>query len=315
MVGSKDDDRVIKFMTLFARLREWSDNDPASLNGLAAKDGSIKDLSMQLYEVADEISQAEGAKRPLFTAPVDPKFIKEWREFDKLYSSVLRGIWWEESLGMEVGSMPVTMNTQSKEEAERRFHAAKIEACDAAKQIEMVFDYAERNLKLNSWTLSASFVDDIECGISAWRRLLGEGPVDVEGIIRRRKMVPFVMIPRQVARHHGDVEKPSLPTLLQQAQEALIYGCHFASISLLRSILETVLKIHYGASGTNLEEYIRSVAKFPSGVSRHTLHELRQLANNILHCNQNIAATPRELEPKIFVYLYTLRYLIEGAPP
>ena len=43
--------------------------------------------------------------------------------------------------------------------------------------------------------------------------------------------------------------KALIADLLQQAQDAFIYGAPFAAIALMRAILEIVLSRHYGAAG------------------------------------------------------------------
>ena len=38
-------------------------------------------------------------------------------------------------------------------------------------------------------------------------------------------------------------------TNLQQAHDAFVYGAHYAALALMRSIMEAVLRDHYGAEG------------------------------------------------------------------
>jgi hypothetical protein len=100
---------------------------------------------------------------------------------------------------------------------------------------------------------------------------------------------------------------------LQQAHEAFVCGVPFATIALLRSILEATLKDHYGATGENLEERINI-----SGLSltvRRTLHKLRHLANDIMHFDKINVRMPSDIERELVTYLNALRDLIEGAPP
>ena len=46
MAGSNDDPLVIQFLALYAKLRDWVDNDPNGLYDLAAKDDSKRGKSV-----------------------------------------------------------------------------------------------------------------------------------------------------------------------------------------------------------------------------------------------------------------------------
>ena len=83
-------------------------------------------------------------------------------------------------------------------------------------------------------------MEEVEGGVEAWKSLVDEVGFDLEGVFRRRALVPFINIPSHVAKRHGD-ETLSLLTLLQQAHEAFVYGVPFAALALMRAILETVL--------------------------------------------------------------------------
>ena len=50
--------------------------------------------------------------------------------------------------------------------------------------------------------------------------------------------VPLVLIPRHVSKSHGEAEKLSLLTHLQQARDAFVFGVPFAALALMRSILK-----------------------------------------------------------------------------
>jgi len=126
------------------------------------------------------------------------------------------------------------------------------------------------------------------------------------------------MIPRHVSRRHGAAEPLSLLTLLQQAQEAFIYGVPFAAIALMRAILEVLLKENYCGTGTELSELINTARALPQTVPPARLHSLRKLANNILHFNKPYFTSERTsdlaIEREIISHLSSLQTLIEQAP-
>jgi hypothetical protein len=107
---------------------------------------------------------------------------------------------------------------------------------------------------------------------------------------------------------------------LQQAHDAFVFGAPFAALALMRSILEAVLRDHYGAEGEDLSERINQASKrLPSGASVAALHRLRKRANAILHLSPEkqerlSEIDPTQLEKEIVSLLFVLRALIEGAP-
>jgi Domain of unknown function (DUF4145) len=125
--------------------------------------------------------------------------------------------------------------------------------------------------------------------------------------------VPFVLIPRHVAAKHSPAQPLSLFEHLKQAHEAFVFGTPLASLVLLRSVLELVLRNHYGTNG-DLEEQIKSVTHLPPGVTRSDLHDIRRLANAVLHFSTERVTIPEDIERQMVKHLDVLRRLIVGAP-
>jgi hypothetical protein len=90
MQFNKDADDVVEFMLLIQKLKDLIDDDPEGLAELAQGDGGIKSICTKLFWKAHQLRQAERAERRLFTAPVDPKFISTWRDFEKRYEIPLK---------------------------------------------------------------------------------------------------------------------------------------------------------------------------------------------------------------------------------
>src|SRR4051794_26209248 len=90
MRGGKDGAEVATFMMLFARLREWIDDEPNNLEELSRNDDSIRRLCTDLWWVASSLSIAERRKSTLFAAPVDPSFIRDWRAYEARYLVAVR---------------------------------------------------------------------------------------------------------------------------------------------------------------------------------------------------------------------------------
>jgi len=81
-----------------------------------------------------------------------------------------------------------------------------------------------------------------------WNTLKHQAGFDLRGVFRRRALVPFVLFPRQVAAWQGQEEMLSIYQNLREAHEAFIFGTPFAALSLMRSIMEVVLRDHYGGA-------------------------------------------------------------------
>jgi hypothetical protein len=118
-----------------------------------------------------------------------------------------------------------------------------------------------------------------------------------------------------VSAKHGSGEKLSLFTHLQQAHEAFVFGVPFAALALMRSILELVLREHYGPIGEDLKALIDNTTGLPKGLARGTLHRLRRLANEVVHFDRDRVQMPVDMERQLLLHLYALRTLIERAPP
>lgn len=79
---------IIEFRRLFALLREKCEDDPAHLRELA-RDEDVQKLCLNILKVAGAIQGSEQAGRDLFTGPVDPGFIREWRDFEERFAARL----------------------------------------------------------------------------------------------------------------------------------------------------------------------------------------------------------------------------------
>jgi len=139
-------------------------------------------------------------------------------------------------------------------------------------------------------------------------------------VFRRGALVPFILFPRHVAARHGQTEMLSIYQNLRQAHEAFVFGTPFAALSLMRSLMEIVLRDHYGADGATLAERIdKSRNMLPREASASAWHRLRRTANAILHLDTKKdeplpKLEPAQMELEILWLLRVLRALIEGVP-
>ena len=314
MNTSKDSPELIKFMALFKKLRDWIDDDPDGLIELAADDEVLKKLCVELCLAAVVLSITEKRERKLFSAPVDPKYVVAWREYETRYSSSLSDILHSGSdlaLGSAEGSK------QSK--ADFLWDFADSEAKNQAAAIETAIEFANEEATDEYRAFPDGYRESIEEGALEWHQLIYDVGFDIRGVIRRRALVPFVLVPRHVSSHYGEAEKFSLLKNLQQAHDAFIFGAPYAALALMRSIMEVVLRDHYLAKGEDLNQRIRNARnRLPRGASEAALHRLRKVANAILHLDrEKDEGLPKldemRLEKEIVSLLFVLRALIEGV--
>lgn len=310
----KDSPEVVEFMTLFARLKLFSDDAPDDLSALAANDSSIEVLSTQLSLAAHLLKMNERRARELFAAPVDPDFLIAWRDYEERYESIVLGIVLSSFLP-ELGSGEASRIPK----AELQWDIADDEASEQAGGIEDAIELARYKVENDGDYLDPEFAQKVEEGVAAWDRLSSDTGFDLRGIFRRRALVPFVLVPRRVAAKHGSAETPSMLKNLRQAHEAFVFGATYAALALMRSILEAVLRDHYRAEGKDLNERIQNARdRLPRGAGEPVLHRLRKLANAILHLDrERDEGLPKmdevQLEKEIVSLLFVLRSLIEGA--
>lgn len=310
MSVTKDSEEVIKFMALFQKLQDWTDDNANDLEKNAAGDQGLERLCLNLHFAANDLLREERRQPRLFSAPVNPKFIGAWRAYEERYASPIVGIFLRD-LGLDTSQSPV----ENKSRADSHWEAADDEAKDQAKAIQGAINFAYDQATQDGRDFGEdSFCESIEGGKAAWNRLTTEAGFDLRGVFRRRELVPFVLIPTHVSNLHGSAEKLSLLTLLHAANEAFIFGVHLALLALMRSILEMVLKNHYRATGKDLAELITNCRRLPRDVLKSDLHQLRQLANDILHFNKEQNRLPPDFEKETLRLLFVLRALIEGVP-
>ena len=310
----KDSPEVIEFMMLFARLKDWSD-EPDGLADQAEADSSVKELCSQLSLAAFLLERNERKKRQLFAAPVDPKFLLAWRDYEERYQTILSHIWLSELLS-DIGDIEAS----DIPNADVRWDNADVEAMEQASGVAKAINFADENIgQEDRWADQPEFVEYIQEGVAAWERLSEQTGFDMRGVFRRRALVPFVLVPRAVANRYGGTEKPSMLKNLQQAHEAFVFGAPYAALALMRSIMEAALRDHYKADGRDLNERINnSNWQPPRGINRPALHRLRLLANEIMHLDPTKEARlpkmdDEKLEKEIVRLLLMLRTLIEGT--
>jgi len=323
MVEPPDSPEVQGFMVAFQRLRNLVDSTPEVIAKEALDNRRLRDLCLDVRFCAITLKEKERSRRELFVSSTNPAFIAAWRDYELNYSgpvgeaaSILftgEGFWDD----TETAAPSVPSPAMPEQSFETRWKETADAALRNANQVNGAIE--EARIAIDAFPGdSRDYENSIQDGIAAWNCLADEVGFDLAGVFRRRDLTPFIMIPRHVSRPHGTAEPLSLLTLLQQAQEAVIYGVPFAAIALMRAILEVLLKENYCGTGTELSELINTARALPQTVPPARLHSLRKLANNILHFNKPYFTSERTsdlaIEREIISHLSSLQTLIEQAP-
>ena len=205
---------------------------------------------------------------------------------------------------------------------EERWSQCDAAAATAVEDMQTAIDFAGNQIgQEDRWDEDQQgWVGEIDTGIGHWNALTTRIGLDFRGILRRRDLVPFVLVPRKIANQQGSKERTALLRNLKEAQDAFVRGTLLASVVLLRATLEVVLKEHFKPfkKGT-LEDVIKSInVPLPSGVRVEHLHALRLEANKLLHEGSAVMpamahTTDQAKEISVAGFLVTVRALIEAV--
>ncbi|MFN3252321.1 hypothetical protein [Roseibium album] len=303
---------VTSFLVLFTKLKDWCDDEPYCLPELASQDEGVKSLCEELAFKALALTMSEKRKREMFASPVDPKFLSAWRDYEERYADPLGTVWLSDLLPDPIERVARGPDVD--------WHFAADNALEQVGAIERAIDFADEQISQDWRDFPEDFREDVEEGIRNWRDIKITTGLNLADCLRRRDLVPFVLVPRHVAAKYGKSEKLTLLKSLQQAHDAFVFGAPFAALALMRSILEAVLRDHYRVRGNDLSERIRNAGRqFPKTINEPWLERIRLRANSILHLDADKYGKLPEfddvgLEKEIIAQLFVLRTLIEEAP-
>lgn len=311
-ISGKDSPEVVKFMTLFTRLKSLSGDTPENIAKLAETD---LEICTQLSLAAYSLRVNERKSRKLFSAPVDPAFIAAWRDYEKRYESIL-----SDFAILGVLPKPGDSETSVVPVVDLVWKWADSQAAEKVEDIEDAINFAQFNVDQEErWSDRPDFIEGIREGIAALSGLKRETGLDLHGVFRRRALVPFVLVPRHVAAKHGGAGALSFLNNLQHAHDAFVFGATHGALALMRSIMEAALRDHYRSNGKNLYELILHASdRLPPRANAAALHRLRKLANAILHLDgekgEGLSKMDTvQMEKEIVSLLFVLRALIEAA--
>ena len=311
-LAANNSPEVVAFLGKFRTVKNWCEDDPGSLVALADGDEKLSALCGELHFVAEELKQAERHKRELYAWGTNPAFLAAWRDFEERYYDAVSDVAVLSWLGFGV-ELP-TAEGGPTNAAVRRWESADSFAESEAWLVDVALDFAKEQVS-QEWRkeLAVRLADEVADGVAVWKRLTGKSGFDLRGVLRRRALTPFVLVPRHVVARQGDPTKAAMVRNLVEAHEAFVYGAHRACLAMMRSTLEAILKSLYHADGDNLSQRINAAQGLPQKANKPALHRLRTLANGILHLDDKPTDRPfeiddpSELEREIVSFLLVLR--------
>jgi hypothetical protein len=302
------DGLVAGFLEQQRKLQEQCDNDPACIAELAESDINFRAVCESLSWKAGQLREAQVNAPSAIIAPVNEIFIQQWRDYEKRFSDIVTRVAMasmiqqtRETLNRDIvevnrtGAYPVKQR-ELKSSYQDSYESAGTLNSDKdpwMRANNYGSEYAAALDKLieegKSCLLAADLDDEDEgawdtCnGEVAWNRLKSDCSLDVSGVLRRQILAPMLLVPKAISDNVGG-ELFNLYDLWTDARQAYIYGTFLSSLALARAILEKLLRRFYEAEGSVLTELIKDYEqRTPMRDSSHDLHQIRLVANAVLH--------------------------------
>lgn len=352
MISVEAEQQVSNFLACFTQLKNYSDDDPLELMKLCCSDDSVVELCAEIYASYRDIKDENDLNPSAFIHSISKNFINFFRDYENRYhlactwgsmcgedspaavsaKDIIQIYIQNEDVYVRHSSHinPSHINKVAWEIADEDAVTAKAKIDDATVISQYLAGWIGSYPALNESLFEAGGSHAIELiqsaadGSEIFRNLETITDIDIQGIIRRKSLAPLILVQSKSSHGSHSSLQISLFSILNQAHKAFIFGLNFASISMLRSTLEVILRDHYKLGGTSrdgrpidlLQMINDSYSKLPKDIGPMHLHKLRIKANSILHVSpKNVEGETTDpimaLEIEVLEYLHTIRRLIE----
>lgn len=354
MISVEAEQQVSNFLACFTQLKNYSDDDPFELMKLCCSDDSVVELCAEIYASYKDIKDENDLNSSAYIHSISKNFINFFRDYENRYhlACTWGSLCGEDSPGAGSAKDIIQLYVQNKDVYAR--HSSLINPSHINKGAwEIADEDADLIFKKIGYSIECSreftsFFNDkgnadfrnyffdwygqdfAECvelapeGTEFLSNMKDVYDIDLQGIIRRKSLAPLILVQSKSSHGSHSSLQISLFSILNQAHKAFIFGLNFASISMLRSTLEVILRDHYKLGGTSsdgrpvdlLQMINDSYSKLPKDIGPMHLHKLRIKANSILHVSpKNVEGESSDpimaLEIEVLEYLHTIRRLIE----
>lgn len=351
MVSAQEDREVATFLGNFSLLKEICDNDPIELANLCLTDESAIQIGAQCFSAYHDLKERENLNPSGFIHSVSRQYIGAYRDYENRYALVsllcsiaahkpeaaphIKGLL-ENVVGDSDTYEKLSGYAKSDRNDEVSWETEDERAENLCKAINtaIVFSeslacYLDADKVIREQVVAREdegLLDEIDLaneGCDALRGLDDIYGVDLKGVFRRKRLSPLVLIPSKASYGSLSPFHLTMYTALQQAQQAFLFGIHFAAISMLRSTVEVILRDYYKVGGVNREGRPKDLrqmiddarVKLPKGITTMHLHKLRIRANEILHVSPREGTSGKDsvmaLEMEVLDHLHVVRCLIE----
>lgn len=324
MTNQKDSDEVMEFLHLFSELKRVCGGEPKNLSVDAPIDDKIFKICSRLYWLSEDFEGHADLVDPAlpWIAPVSREFISAWRQFNEHYSDAVMEITWGKGYLDALKEEALAEGVDPALSREKIFNEMSFRVLSEVSDREMqsiidMFSAVSDLLQDKSMHPVDEAIVALRKGIDVWGQLNPGLSVELARHMKRRKLIPKILINRHISGA-GDRKEQALLNLYHAVQ-AFLWGADLAAIAMIRATLESLLRQLYDGTG-NLESSINLVEhKLPQRANKYALHHIRVLANKVLHgepddFSASVAARDDKLEREIVRFLVILKELIEAAP-
>ena len=322
-----------QFMIQFNGLKGATNNNPKTLLNFFSERPTFRNLVSELFLTAESIELFSSVRK--IHLHVSPIFLELWKDYLNRWRMTVEYVHKEPLLRInlfdEVSLPPISFEEFSsfqrglnRDEADPNYDESfDPKTHDGGAAIEKMMDLARERLEYyqsmpdfdsdQKWMANAWNI-----GIEAFEFLESKIGLNLSLVFDRWNKVPTIFVPKHVSDRHSLTEKDSLYRLLSDAIRAYVAGAPAASVAICRAALEIVLRDHYlklpYADKSSLYEVINLAVARYRFLPAIKLHEMRTLANKILHDYAESDSLSVADEKQLIAFLNDLKFYIEKAP-
>lgn len=250
---------VGEFMANFQELKRRVNSKPSNVVWMARNDPDLEELTANICRADNQITRAKISDK--FFSNLPPAFPALYGEFDRKYRNVVFKA--ASSFTKKRDDEILQLIEGDIEKFLQCLRDRGIEPC-APEEFDPMRDDPVSEFENAFATLGDmveaspgdDFGDSLNKGITAWDFLCEKIGIDLSDIWQRWQAIPITFIPKHVSDHHGLTEAGSLYNQLSEVHRAYTFGCEASAIALCRTLMELVLRKHYGCEDERLEDVI-----------------------------------------------------------
>jgi hypothetical protein len=307
---------VEKFLVLFNRLRQETNEVPNNINWLSKEKSGLSSLCHDLDSSYAEIVRVQKRKNTKHTI-VPSAFSENWDDYVTNWQQMVTEAARPEKARRAAELKAILKQVEEKaiSEGQKRedFWKELMETVPLGGNFDPDIEHPGYIMDTIASTIhdiaEAGLFEDVldENAVGAWSFFENTIGIDYSAIYERWREIPELLIPEHAL--HRDISP--IFELYNEAVRAYLFGLTVASMAMCRALLEHVLKKHYHITGKNLEKTIAMAEVQYDHLKRLGLQEKRTQGNMILHEYENRSTG---LDRVVVGFLQSLRQLVINIP-